>query len=88
MRQIEQGIYITDSYPGVVLGALALPHGILMVDSPPNPDDGRAWKAELRNLGRGVGRLMVNLDSHIDRTLGARALDFPVMSDAEVADEL
>jgi glyoxylase-like metal-dependent hydrolase (beta-lactamase superfamily II) len=88
MRQIEQDIYLSDDYPGVTLGVVSMPYGNLMIDSPPNPDNGRAWKAATRGLGRGVSRLMLNLDSHIDRTLGARALDCPVMAHAQVADEL
>jgi glyoxylase-like metal-dependent hydrolase (beta-lactamase superfamily II) len=88
MQQIEQDIYISNVYPGVTLGALALPYGILMVDSPPHPDDGRSWHAILRSLGSGVGRLLVNLDSHPDRTLGVRLLDCPVIAHQETALEI
>lgn len=85
MQAIEQDIYLSNVYPGVTLGALALPYGILMVDAPPHPDDGRSWQASLRRLGGGVPRLLVNLDDHIDRTLGVRVMDCPVIAHERTA---
>lgn len=88
MQSIEKNIYISNLYPGVTLGALTLPFGTLMVDAPPHPDDGRSWQASLRSLGTGVSRLLVNLDSHIDRTLGVRVLDCAVLAHEKTAQEL
>lgn len=85
MDQIETGIYIEDSYTGVTLGALALSHGTILIDAPPCPEDTRSWRAALRNLGSGVNRLLINLDDHLDRTLGARAMECPVMAHIETA---
>jgi glyoxylase-like metal-dependent hydrolase (beta-lactamase superfamily II) len=85
MEQIETGIYIEDSYIGVTLGALALSHGSILIDAPPCPEDTRSWRAALRNLGSGVNRLLINLDDHLDRTLGARAMECPVMAHIETA---
>lgn len=79
MQQIEQNIFISNVYPGVTLGAIALPYGVLMIDAPLQPDHGRAWQTSLRNQG-GVSRMLVNMDSHIDRTLGVRVLDCPVIA--------
>ncbi|HNB54334.1 MAG TPA: hypothetical protein PK530_20475 [Anaerolineales bacterium] len=87
MQQIEQNIFISNTYPGVTLGALALPYGVLMVDAPLQPDHGRAWQASLRNQG-GVSRMLVNMDSHIDRTLGVRVLDCPVIAHEKTNIEL
>jgi len=87
MQQIEHNIYISNNYPGVTLGALTLPYGILMVDAPPHPDHGRSWQASLRSLG-GVSRMLINLDSHIDRTLGVRVLDCPVIAHEKTSTEL
>ncbi len=86
MEQIERGIYVENNYPGVTLGALALSRGTILVDSPPCPDDARSWRAALRNLGSGVNRLLIFLDSHHDRTLGARTLESPVMSHTSTAE--
>ena len=80
MKKLEKNIYIEDQYPGVTLGALVLPEGTVMIDAPPRPDDGRAWLASLRGLGTSQERLLVVLDAHPDRALGARALESPIMA--------
>ena len=49
MKQIEQGIFYEDVYLGVTLGALILPHGVVMVDAPLRPEDARSWKSLLLN---------------------------------------
>jgi glyoxylase-like metal-dependent hydrolase (beta-lactamase superfamily II) len=59
----------------VQLGALVLEKGVIMIDAPPRPDDGRAWLATLRAQDAGHERLLINLDSHPDRTLGVRNMD-------------
>jgi glyoxylase-like metal-dependent hydrolase (beta-lactamase superfamily II) len=87
MQQIEQNIFLSNTYPGVTLGALALPYGLLMIDAPLQPDHGRSWQASLRNLG-GVSRMLVNMDAHIDRTLGVRVLDCPVIAHEKTNVEL
>ncbi|MCB9134919.1 MAG: hypothetical protein H6636_05810 [Anaerolineales bacterium] len=87
MQQIEKNIFISNTYPGVTLGALALPYGVLMIDAPLQPDHGRSWQASLRNQG-GVSRMLVNMDAHIDRTLGVRVLDCPVIAHEKTNFEL
>jgi glyoxylase-like metal-dependent hydrolase (beta-lactamase superfamily II) len=73
-------IYIEDTYPGVTLGALHLKNGAVLIDSPPRPEDARAWLATLRDLGINSSRLLVNLDSHPDRTIGTRAMNTTVIA--------
>jgi len=85
MKKVASGIYIEDGYPGVTIGAIILEKGILMVDAPLRPDDGRAWQNSLRELGSSPNRLLVNLDSHPDRTLGTRIMDSTVMAHEAVA---
>ena len=85
MQEIATAVYIEDSYPGVTLGAINLPHGLVQVDAPPSPDDGRAWRAALLNLGGSAERLLVNLDAHPDRTLGARVMDCTVVAHEKTA---
>jgi cyclase len=85
MQEIIEGIFIEASYPGVTLGAINLPHGLILVDAPPRPEDVRSWRAALLNLGGGVERLLVNLDAHIDRTLGARAMECTVAAHCKTA---
>jgi glyoxylase-like metal-dependent hydrolase (beta-lactamase superfamily II) len=80
MRKILKNIYIETNYPGVTLGAVTMPAGTVMIDAPPRPDDGRAWRAELREQSSGENRILILLDSHPDRALGARALESAVLA--------
>lgn len=85
MHQIEPGIYFENSYPGVTLGALAFPHGVIMIDAPLRAEDARSWRASLQGLSTGSNRILVNLDAHLDRTLGARALDSTIVAHQKTA---
>lgn len=85
MRAIAKDVYIEDDYPGVTLGAIPLDHGLIQVDAPPSPEDCRAWRAALLNLGGGSERILVNLDAHPDRTLGARAMDCMIVAHEKTA---
>ena len=79
MQEIAENIYIEQAYPGVLLGAINWSHGLILIDAPFRPDDVRAWRTTLLNLGGGVDRLLVNLDVHADRTLGARLMECTVV---------
>jgi glyoxylase-like metal-dependent hydrolase (beta-lactamase superfamily II) len=85
MQEISEHVYIERAYPGVTLGAINWPHGLILIDSPFRPEDVRAWRASLLNLGGGVERLLVNLDVHADRTLGARAMECTVVGHEKMA---
>lgn len=85
MQSIANQVYIENQYPGVVLGAIVLGHGLIQVDAPPSPEDGRSWRAALLNLNSGVERFLINLDSHPDRTLGVRAMDCTVIAHEKTA---
>ena len=86
MHQIEPGIYYEDLYAGVTLGALILPHGIIMVDAPLRAEDARSWRSTLTNLSIGSNRVLINLDAHLDRTLGSRALDSTIVAHQTTAE--
>ncbi len=80
MHEIAQGIYLETGFIGVTLGAISLPHGLLLIDAPPRPEDVRSWRGGLLNLGGGVERMVVSLDAHIDRSIGARAMECTVVA--------
>jgi glyoxylase-like metal-dependent hydrolase (beta-lactamase superfamily II) len=80
MHSITDGIYYEDVYAGVVLGAVILPKGILFVDTPFRPDQARAWKSYVLTQGRGIFRILLNLDEHVDRTLGNRYIDLTILA--------
>jgi glyoxylase-like metal-dependent hydrolase (beta-lactamase superfamily II) len=85
MRSISKDVYVEDQYLGATLGVINLSHGLIQVDAPPSPEDGRAWRAALLNLGGGSERLLVNLDAHPDRTLGDRAMDCTIVAQEKTA---
>ncbi len=85
MQAIAKDVYIEDQYLGATLGAINFPHGLFQVDAPPSPEDARSWRAGLLNLGGSTERLLVNLDAHPDRTLGARALECTVIAHEKTA---
>jgi glyoxylase-like metal-dependent hydrolase (beta-lactamase superfamily II) len=86
MQALANQVYIEEQYPGVTLGVIALPHGLIQIDAPPAPEDGRSWRAALLNLNSGVERLLINLDGHPDRTLGARAMDCTILAHEKTAE--
>ena len=86
MQSLASQVYIEEQYPGVTLGTIALPHGLIQIDAPPAPEDGRSWRAALLSLNSGVERLLINLDGHPDRTLGARAMDCTILAHERTAE--
>jgi glyoxylase-like metal-dependent hydrolase (beta-lactamase superfamily II) len=86
MQSFAPGIYYESNYPGVTLGAVILNGGTLMIDAPLRPEDARTWKSVLLTQSRGTHRLLVNLDGHPDRTLGARYMDCMVIAQNNVLD--
>lgn len=80
MQAITKTVLIEDQYPGVTLAVIVRSRGLIQLDAPPSPEDGRAWRAALMNLNGGPERVLVNLDAHPDRTLGARGMDCTVIA--------
>jgi glyoxylase-like metal-dependent hydrolase (beta-lactamase superfamily II) len=85
MDAIAKNIYIEDKYLGVTLGVIVQPRGLVQIDAPPSPEDGRIWRASLMGMGGGPERVLINLDAHPDRTLGARAMDCTVIAHEKTA---
>lgn len=84
MEKITSGIYLEKNYPGVTIGAVPLGDGVLLIDAPLQPEDGRTWLAALRGLKGGSDRLLVFLDAHPDRTLGGRVLESTIIAHEHV----
>ena len=85
MQEITSNIIIEEQFPGVTLGAIVTPRGLIQIDAPPSPEDARSWRASLMNLGGGIDRALINMDAHPDRTLGARAMDCTVIAHEKTA---
>lgn len=80
MDAIAKNVYIDERFPGVTLGVIVQSRGLIQIDAPPAPEDGRAWRASLMGMGNGHERVLINLDSHPDRTLGVRAMDCTIIA--------
>src|SRR4030066_1170975 len=80
MQQIDRGLYFENTYPGVTVGAILMPMGTVMIDAPLRAEDSRTWLAMVFNWGESSNRVLVNLDSHHDRTLGARSMDCTIIA--------
>lgn len=85
MDAIAKNVYIEDRLPGVTLGVIVQTRGLIQIDAPPAPEDGRAWRAALMGMGNGHERVLINLDSHPDRTLGVRVMDCTVIAHEQTA---
>ncbi|MBI5294027.1 MAG: hypothetical protein HY869_01025 [Chloroflexi bacterium] len=85
MHAITKTVHIEDQYPGVTLGVIVRPRGLVQIDAPPSPEDSRTWRATLMNLNGGPERVLINLDGHPDRTIGARAMDCTVIAQERTA---
>jgi glyoxylase-like metal-dependent hydrolase (beta-lactamase superfamily II) len=86
MQSVAENIFYENSYAGVTIGAITYPQGTLLIDSPFRAEDARTWKAALLTRSRGTHRLNVILDIHADRTLGSRAIEFPILSHEQTAE--
>lgn len=86
MRKITNGVFYETSYPGVTVGGIVSKSGTLIIDTPLRQEDGLAWRAAMLNQRSSTQRLLVNLNAHLDRTLGARAIETTaVIAHAEAA---
>ena len=85
MDAIAKNVYIEERFLGVTLGVITQPRGLIQIDAPPAPEDSRSWRASLMGMGSGHERVLINLDSHPDRTLGVRSMDCTVIAHEKTA---
>jgi len=85
MEEIAKNVYIEERFLGVTLGVISQPRGLIQIDAPPSPEDGRSWRAAMMGMGNGPERVLINLDAHPDRTLGVRAMDCTVIAHEKTA---
>ncbi|MFQ5922176.1 MAG: MBL fold metallo-hydrolase [Anaerolineales bacterium] len=78
MRKYRSGVLVEARYPGVMIGAVPSNDGMLLVDVPLKPDDGRNWIGQLTSTGR--PNYLALMDQHPDRALGMRAFDLPIVA--------
>jgi hypothetical protein len=85
MDSISKQVFIEEQYPGVTLGVISTSQGLILIDAPPSPEDGRSWRAALMGVVGGPERILINLDPHPDRTVGVRAMDCSVIAHEKTA---
>ena len=78
MHKITPGVFLESKYPGVHIGAIVTDDGLMLIDIPTRVEDGRSWISALSPYGK--PRYLALLDTHPDRVLGARVLDFPLVA--------
>lgn len=88
MEAIAPSVYIETTYPGVVVGAFILPHGLVHVDAPLLAEHVRSWRASLMGLNAGMERVLILLDAHPDRALNARLMECPILAHERAAQTL
>lgn len=89
MQEVKPGIYYENSYPGPTLGAILLPRGMLFIDTPLRPEDAHTWKSTLLNRSSGtIHKMLICLDDHPDRTIGANGLECSILAHKDATDTL
>ncbi len=85
MQEIAKNVYIETDFAGVDLGVIKCPHGLVLVDSPFRIEDIRLWRLALMTFGGEIERLLITLDSHIDRSLGVKSMECTVIGHDRLA---
>jgi glyoxylase-like metal-dependent hydrolase (beta-lactamase superfamily II) len=80
MQKLAKDIYVETGFPGVTVGAILTPEGIICIDTPTHPADARRWRLKLAQLTQKPVRFVVNLDHHRDRVLGDQWFEAPVIA--------
>ena len=83
MKKILKNIYYSNDFHGVLVGAIAFDRGVILIDSPLLTDSVRTWTTEVNELEAGPDRIMIYLDAHPDRSLGAKLMDIRVLAQHE-----
>ncbi len=72
MKEIRPNVYVSTKYPGVNVGFVILPEGVIVIDVPTLPQDARAWRRRVIETAGKPILYVVLTDEHPDRLLGAR----------------
>ncbi len=70
MQELAPGVYIETGFRRVNVGAILTDAGFVLIDTPPYPEDARAWREMLAAESVRPILAIVNTDCHIDRIVG------------------
>ncbi len=85
MKEIASGVIIETDFEGVTVGAVQTPNGVIMIDTPLSLKDAQIWRSSCCRAGGSSDRMLVLLDEHFDRCLGARAMRCPIIAHEKTA---
>ncbi len=85
MEEIAHNVIIETGFPGVTLAAINWSNGVILIDAPMRLEDIRTWRSAILNLGGSTDRMLINLDAHYDRTVGARSMDCTIIGHEKMA---
>ncbi len=80
MKKIAPNVYVSTDYPGVNVGFISLPRGVIAVDAPTLPQDALDWKRRIAEIAEGPILYVVLTDVHPDRMLSAGLLQAPIVA--------
>jgi glyoxylase-like metal-dependent hydrolase (beta-lactamase superfamily II) len=80
MEEIANQVFIEQCYPGVVSSVLKLKRGLVIIDGPCRAGDRHAWGQKIVNLGGGIGKMVVLLDTHTDRLSSLPLVEAPILA--------
>lgn len=80
MQKLAKDIFVETKFPGVTVGAVVGPDGVVCIDTPTHPADARAWRQQLELATGKPIQFVINLDHHRDRTLGNQWFEAPVIA--------
>lgn len=85
MKEVVSGVLIETDYEGVTVGAVQTPSGVVMIDAPLSMKDAQIWRSSCSRSSGGSDRMLVLLDEHSDRCIGARAMRCPIIAHEKTA---
>ncbi len=88
MQEIANQIFIENSYPGVVVGFIQSADRLVLIDAPFRAEDQQDWRGNIKQFGNIKEKYLLLLDTHIDRTFGARAFDATIIAQKNAVDLL
>jgi cyclase len=80
MKEIASNIYVSTEYPGVNVGFIVRPAGVIAVDAPTLPKDAHAWRRQIIETTGGPILYTVLTDAHPHRLLNAGLLEAPIVA--------
>ena len=80
MNKIASNVYGSTEYPGVNVGFIVMPSGVIAIDAPTLPQDARAWRQQIMEITDDPILYIVLTDGHPDRLLSAALLEAPIVA--------